>query len=110
LTYYETVPTLLLGSLSASLGIVVMAAAIAGILNRPLPDWSVKEPNAGSLYYLSLRGALIAILGMLLGIVGIVVSRRRRQIISPVCVLGATTCYLTFIVLLAYIAYFNMFL
>jgi hypothetical protein len=102
--FRETTPTLLIGTLSASLGIVVMWAVVAGILNRPLVEWNNRKPGAaGDFIDLSGLAAVVALLGLILGMAGVALSRRRPGMISPTSVFGAVVCELTFLVALVHV-------
>ena len=102
LRYRETMTTLMLGSLSASLGLVALAGAVSGMLNRPLQEWSTQlEGPLGTFRSLSALAVLVALVGLLLGIAGVLASRN-KTILSPVSVLGAGLCYITFVISLVH--------
>ena len=78
LRFGETTTSLLIGSLSASLGIVVMWAAVAGMLKRPLVEWNSQQFGvAGQFFDLSGLAAGVALVGLLLGVGGIALSRKK---------------------------------
>jgi hypothetical protein len=102
--FRETIPTLLIGTLSASLGIVVMWAVVAAILNRPLLEWNHQKPGvSGDFIDLSGLAAFVALVGLMLGLGGIALSRKRAGMISPTSVFGAVVCELTFLVALVHV-------
>ena len=101
--------TLTFGSLSASLGIVGLVVTVAGILKRPLGEWNaVQHSQFGRFFSLSFTGAIVSLVGLVFGIAGTAISRRRKGVISPVSVFGSTVCYLTFIVALIYVLSFEI--
>ena len=109
LQFYETMGTLTFGSLSASLGIVGLVVTVAGILKRPLGEWNaVQHSQFGRFFSLSLSGAFVAFVGLVLGIAGTLISRTRKGMISLVSVFGSAVCYLTFIIALVYVLSFEL--
>src|SRR5438270_12212620 len=108
--FRETTPTLLIGTLSASLGIVVMWAVVAGLLNRPVVEWNNRKPGAaGDIIDLSGLAAVVALVGLVLGLGGIALSRRKPGMISPTSVFGAVVCELTFLVALVHVLFRGVF-
>ena len=88
--FRESLDTLLLGSLSTSIGFVLLIALASGIARRPIPEWNEKAISSASYYIPSRVCAIVAFVGECLGLAGILVARYRHGTISPLSTLG--TC------------------
>ena len=86
----ESLDTLVLGSLSTSIGVVLLIALVAGIFGYPILQWNEKAVSAASYYIPSKICAIVAIAGEGLGLAGILLARYRHGTISPLSTLG--TC------------------
>ena len=84
----ESLDTLVLGSLSTSIGLVLLIALFAGIAQRPIPEWNEKAISSASYYIPSKVCAIVAIAGECLGLAGVLVARYRHRTISPLSTLG----------------------
>jgi hypothetical protein len=100
--FRETILTLILGSLSASLGLVAMAAAVAGIMNRPLDDWNDSLYGALGIYRtLSVLATIVGFLGLTIGVVGVLASQKKSSL-SLVSLVGVGLSYLSFLIALVH--------
>ena len=86
----ESLDTLVLGSLSTSIGVVLLFALVAGIVQRPIPEWNEKAVSTVSYYIPSKVCAIVVIAGEGLGLAGVLLARYRHGTISPLSTLG--TC------------------
>ncbi len=86
----ESLDTLVLGSLSTSIGVVLLIVVVAGIVRQPIPEWNEKAISGVSYFVPSKVCAIVAIAGEGLGLAGILLARYRHGTISPLSILG--TC------------------
>jgi hypothetical protein len=86
--FQESIDTVILGSLSISVGIVVLIVVISGIAGRPIGDWyhTSRYPRP------STTCAVAAVVGELLGVAGVALSMFRRRTISRLSAIGIVMC------------------
>ena len=85
LQFRETLDTTILGTLSTSIGVVVLIIGISDILGIRRADWhGLKLGNA--------ELGVAAIVGELLGVAGLTVGRVRHGTVSPLAALGTAIC------------------
>ena len=91
--FRESLDTLILGSLSTSIGIVVMIALLSGMVGRPVQGLN-KAPIASGGRYLIPNSdcGIAAVVGEFLGLAGMLVGQVRRGAISPLSTLGTVIC------------------
>jgi hypothetical protein len=96
--FRESLDTLILGSLSTSIGVVVLIAILSGMVGRPVQGWTVAS---GKYLIPTIDCGIAAVVGEFLGVAGILVGQVRRGVISPLSTLGTVVClahmYLFFI-------------
>jgi hypothetical protein len=100
--FRESLDTLILGSLSTSIGVVVLIAILSGMVGRPVQGWNEPPIIAGGKYLIpTIDCGIAAVVGEFLGVAGILVGQVRRGAISPLSTLGTVIClahmYLFFI-------------
>ena len=89
----ESLDTLVLGSLSTSVGVVVMLGLISGMIGRPVEGWNQAQiASVGKYLVPTLDWGIAAIVGEVLGVAGMLVGYIRRGAISPLSVLGTIIC------------------
>jgi len=94
---------MMVGSLSASLGLAVVGALINSMLNKPMYDWNVRE-SYGALILSSLA-VVVAIAGMLLGFVGLRLGWKAGRRVSVTSAFGVLCCYLAVLISLIFVLY-----
>ena len=82
--FRETLDTTILGTLSASVGVVVLIIGVSGILRFRRADWQ------GMMLMLGIA----AIVGETLGVAGLTNGRVRNGAISPLSALGTVACFI----------------
>jgi hypothetical protein len=89
----ESLDTFVLGSLSTSVGVVVLIALISEIRGHHVGGW-FEEPirSQGGHVIPSLTCAIAAVAGECLGLAGILLARSRERAISPLATWGTTLC------------------
>jgi hypothetical protein len=100
--FRESLDTLILGSLSASIGVVVLIAILSGMVGRPVQGWNEPPIASGGKYLIpTIDCGIAAVVGEFLGLAGILVGQVRRGALSPLSMLGTIIClahmYLFFI-------------
>ncbi len=87
----ESLDALILGTLSMSIGVVLMIALVAGVVRRPFRGWSELVIRSKVSYYIPSKDcALMALVGVYLGLAGILLVRRRHGTLSPLSVAGTS--------------------
>ena len=93
--FRESLDTLILGTLSTSIGVVLMTALAWGIAGRPIPGWNERAISISASYYIPSKDcAIAALIGESLGVAGIVLAKYRHHTISPVSTAGTILCLL----------------
>jgi hypothetical protein len=102
----ESLDSLILGSLSTSIGVVAMIALFSGMVGRPVQGWN--EAPVGSVGRYLIPNAtcgIAAVVGEFLGLGGMALAQVRRGAFSPLSTLGTVIClshmYLFFIYVLS---------
>ena len=90
--YGEDMKTLMIGSLSLSLGCVVLAAMGFSMLGKPMGEWNVRQFYGE--HIMSSVAATVAIVGMALGYLGFRIGWKDGRRISGLSVAGILSCYL----------------
>ncbi len=98
----ESLDTLILGSLSTSIGVVAMIALFSGMVGRPVQGWNEAPIASGGRYLIpNATCGIAAVVGEFLGLAGMALAQVRRGAFSPLSTLGTTIClshmYLFFI-------------
>lgn len=94
---------MMVGSLSASLGLAVVTALINSMLNKPMYDWNVRESYGA--FVLSSLAAVVAIVGMMLGFVGLRLGWKAGRRVSIISAFGVLCCYLSVVISLIFVLY-----
>jgi hypothetical protein len=88
-SFRESLDTLILGSLSTSIGVVVLIALLSGMVGRPVKGWNETPIAARTQYLIPTRDCgIAAVVGEILGLAGMLVAKIRRGAISPLSTLG----------------------
>jgi hypothetical protein len=82
--FRETLDTTILGTLSASIGVVVLIIGVSAILRFSRAEWQ------GMMLMLGIA----AIVGGMLGVAGLTIGRVRNGAISPLAALGTVACFI----------------
>jgi hypothetical protein len=110
--FRETLDTAILGSLSSSVGIVVLIVVMSGLIGRRVSDWHEDKfiYTTRVINYLepSSTCAVATVVGEILGLAGIALAWNRRRTISPLSTIGTLTCLLH--MFLFFIQIFNVWL
>jgi hypothetical protein len=87
-SFRESLDTLILGSLSTAIGVVVLIALLSGMVGRPVEG--NETPIAAHTKYLipTKDCGIAAVIGEFLGLAGMLVAKIRRGAISPLSTLG----------------------
>jgi hypothetical protein len=89
LRWRDSLDTLLLGTLSTSIGVVLLIALASGVARRPIPGWSEPAISSSASYYIPSKDCGIgAVVGVFLGMAGILLARCRHGTNSPLSILG----------------------
>jgi hypothetical protein len=83
--FLETLDTAILGTLSTSVGVIVLIVGISGIVGIQRVGWYdlvVGNPALG----------VAVIAGEMLGVAGLTIGRVRNGVISPLATLGTAIC------------------
>ena len=89
LRFRDSLDTLVLGSLSTAIGIVLLIALASGIARRSIPGWNERAISTSANYYIPSKDcAVAALIGEGLGLAGITLARYRHNTISPLSALG----------------------
>ncbi len=87
--WQDSLNTLLLGTLSTSIGFVLLIALASGIARRPIPGWSEPAISFSASYYIPSKDCGIgSVVGVFLGMAGILLARWRHGTSSPLSILG----------------------
>jgi hypothetical protein len=87
--FRESLDTLILGSLSTAIGVVVMIALLSGMVGHPVRGWNEAPIATPNIQLIPTKDCGIAVVvGYLLGLAGILVGKIRRGAISPLSTLG----------------------
>jgi hypothetical protein len=89
--FRETLDTTILGTLSASVGVVVLTIGVSGMLRFSRAEWQ------GMMLMLGIA----AIVGGMLGVAGLTIGRVRNGAISPLAALGTVACFIQMFLFLA---------
>jgi hypothetical protein len=93
--FRESLDTLILGVLSASIGTVLLIALFSGVVRPPIPGRNERAISASALYYNPSKDcAILALIGEGLGLAGLLLARYRHGTISPLSALGTALCLL----------------
>jgi hypothetical protein len=93
--FRESLDTLILGTLSTSIGVVLMAAFACGVARHPIPGWNERAISSSASYYIPSKDcAIAALIGEALGLAGIILARYRHDTISPTSAAGTAICFL----------------
>ena len=85
----DSLDTLLLGTLSTSIGVVLLIALASGVARRPIPGWNERAISVSASYYIPSKDCGIgAVVGVFLGMAGILLARWRHGTHSPLSALG----------------------
>lgn len=87
--FRETLDTAILGTLSASLGVVVLVVGVLGMMGVAHIGWG--EQLRGQPQLSPILPILVSI-GEVLGLAGLAFGRIRRGTISPLCAAGTIVC------------------
>jgi hypothetical protein len=100
----ESLDTLMLGSLSTSIGIVVLFALLAGMVGRPVEGWNEAPIASGGRYYIPTPDCgIAAVVGEFLGLAGMALGQARRGATSKLSRLGTIICLVHMYLFLIYI-------
>jgi hypothetical protein len=85
----DSLDTLLLGTLSTSIGAVLLIALASGVAPRPIPGWNELAISFSASYYIPSKDCGIgAVVGVFLGMAGVLLARWRHGTSSPLSILG----------------------
>ena len=84
LQFRETLDTAILGTLSASVDVVVLIIGVSEMLKFSLAEWQ------GMMLMLGIA----AIVGELLGVAGLTIGRVKNGAISPLAAIGTVACFI----------------
>ncbi len=85
----DSLDTLSLGTLSTSIGLVLLIALASGVARRPIPGWNERAISVSASYYIPSKDCAIgAVVGVFLGMAGILLARWRHGTSSPLSILG----------------------
>ena len=85
----DSLDTLLLGTLSTSIGVALLIALVAGVARRPIPGWNERAISFSASYDIPSKDCGIgAVVGVFLGMVGVLLARWRHGTSSPLSILG----------------------
>ena len=74
--FRESLDTLILGSLSTAVGVVVLIALLWGMVGRPVQGWNEAPIASGTKYLIPTKDCgIAAVVGEFLGLAGIVVAK-----------------------------------
>jgi hypothetical protein len=82
--FRETLDTTILGTLSASVGVVVLIIGVSGVLRFSRAEWQ------GTMLMLGIA----AIVGETLGVAGLTIGKVRNGAISPLAAFGTVACFI----------------
>ncbi len=89
LRFRETLDTAILGTLSTSIGVVLLLAVIAGALGVERNQWRALMDEGG---VPSFTYGIAAIVGEALGLIGLGLGRLRGAAFSPLSAVGTLVC------------------
>lgn len=87
--FRETLDTAILGTLSTTLGVLVIIIGVRDVLGIPRVGWL--ELVHGRLEPLTMLG-IVVIVGEILGVAGLAVGQMRGGVIPPLCAVGTIVC------------------
>ena len=103
--YRESLDTLILGSLSTSIGVVVLIVLFSGIAGRLVAGWNQEALTDRPKYVVPNKVCgVAAIAGETLGLAGILLARKRHGTISPLSILGTLISIGHIYIFLAHVA------
>ncbi len=87
--FRETLDTTILGTLSSSLGVVILVIGLLGLLGMGRPGW---HEQVRGWHMPSTNFGIVAIIGETLGVAGLALGQMRGGIIPPLCAMGTIVC------------------
>jgi hypothetical protein len=107
--FRESVDTLVLGSLSVSVGVVLLVALLAGFVGIRVEGWNRSPVATPARYRVPAQVCgIAAVAGQCLGLAGILLARRRRAI-SPLSTLGTVFCLVHICLFFIFISLVSLF-
>jgi hypothetical protein len=106
--FRESLDTLVLGTLSTSIGVVLLIALAAGIAGRPIPGWNERAISSAYYYVPSKDCAIAALVGDCLGLVGIMLARHRHGTISLLSTLGTAFSLLHIFLFFLFVSFMEL--
>ncbi len=92
-SWRESLDTLILGSLSTSIGIILLIALFSGMAGGHPPRWDRAAVAIHTRYLIpTLACAAAAVVGESLGLAGTLLGRIRHGTTSPLSILGTIIC------------------